>query len=356
MWRFREVEPEPARGRFREELMTDPAWDAEVKYDGDRRVAQFCDDLVVRFTGRRRSVRDGRLVEKTMNLPHLALSTVNLTTLRAVSGRLRAEQRVASEDARLLTRVHSLAGTVLDGEVVVAPHTPGLDRGGRSKHVTSIIGSLPGEALTKQVERGWLRYVVFDCLWFRGADLRTRTRDERRGWAHEAVRVWANPYAELAETCPDTRNKRAWLDELWERGEEGIILKRRAGAYARREWVKVKSVLEADCIITGYEEARAESKKVDGTISVTKFAERGWMGALVCSQYRDGRLWECASVSGMDDALREEVSLNRKKFLGRVVTLKANAREPSGRFRHPQFLRFRNDKDPRDCQYHEEET
>jgi ATP-dependent DNA ligase len=343
-WKFQQVEPEAARGKFKEEYMTSPAWDAEVKYDGDRRVCQFVNESgagMARFTGRTVSKKTGLLVEKTDNVPHLSN-----TSLRFVQ----PAQRQFLKDSTY----RALEGTVLDGEMVTTQ--AGLDRGGRSKHVTAIMGSLPEEAVRKQNERGWLTYVVFDCLWYNGKDLRQLPRDERRRFAAQALNRWQNPYAVLAETCPDLRNKRAWLDSLWAAGEEGIILKRRDGVYSQREWVKVKNVIEADCIVTGYEEATRESKKSDGSVSVTKFHERGWIGAIVVSQYRDGKLWECASISGIDDALREEISLNRKKFLGRVVTLKANGREPSGRFRHPQFRTWREDKSAEQCVYREDES
>jgi len=100
----------------------------------------------------------------------------------------------------------------------------------------------------------------------------------------------------------------------------------------------------------GYEEPKAVSRKVTGTDSATKFWERGLIGSVRVGQYapRFG-LVEVATVSGMTDELREELSRNKRRYLGKVVEIKANGREPSGRFRHPQFVRFRADKRPEEC-------
>lgn len=341
-WKFQQIEPAVARGTFREEYMDSPEWDAEIKYDGDRRIAQIMDGRV-RFTGRKKSKKDDLYVEKTDNVPHLAEPVL-----------IRAEGLVLHPPMH--SRLQALEGTVLDGEIVT-PDSFLCDSGGRSKHVTSIMGSHPAEALRKQRERGFLEYVVFDCLYHEGVDVRGLARDARRTLASKVVARWGNPGVRMAERLPEQVTAQQWLDHLWDHGEEGIILKRRAAPYGDRQaWVKRKTVINADAFIVGYEQAKAQSKKADGTTSATRYAEQGWIGALRVAQYRDGELWECASVSGMDDELRAAISENPKKYLKLVVELKANAREPSGRFRHPQFVRFRDDKAPADCVYSQDET
>jgi hypothetical protein len=97
---FQQIHPPRAGGKFREELLADPEWWAEEKFDGDRRICQFLPEAA-RFTGRVVSKKDGLLVEKTGNLPHLAMARP------------------------------ALVGTVLDGEIVCA------DPRARSRDVTS---------------------------------------------------------------------------------------------------------------------------------------------------------------------------------------------------------------------------
>jgi ATP-dependent DNA ligase len=335
-WEFKQIAPAVARGSFNPSMLSDSAYSAEIKLDGDRRIAQFCGS-VVRFTGRTLSKKDNLYVEKTDNVPHLALGTPG-----------KRSERIIKE----------LTGCVLDGEMIVEPGSiPELDRGGRSKHTTSIMGSAPDVAIAKQEERGWLRYVVFDCLYYSGEDVRGAPQHHRRQQAADIVRRWANPYVTLSEECPDSTDKAAWLTQLYEAGEEGMILKNVNAEYGDRSaWVKVKRQMTVDAFIVGFDDPKQESKKKDGSVGITRLAERGLIGALRLAQIRDDEKWECATVSGMDDALREEISRNPEAFIGHVVEIEANGREPSGRFRHPRFNRFRPDKRPADCVYNPEES
>lgn len=346
-WAFQQFEPQCCRGAYHDALMNDEEYDAEIKYDGDRRIAQFCGPAV-RFTGRTKSVKDGRYVERTENVPHLSGKPAPRHWPIAVEGMVHVPPPAFLE------------GTVLDGEMIVAPGSvPPTERGGRSKLVTSIMGSAPAVAITKQIERGWLQYVAFDCLFYRGFDLRALALPQRRAALARAVTAWNSPFVAVARTCPDRRAKRAWLDELWEQGEEGIVVKRLSAPYGKAHqsaWVKLKNVIELDVFIIGYEEANATSKKSDGTVSVTRLAERGWIGSVRFAQYRDGKVWECGAARGFDDATCKLLSENRKKFLGRVITVKGNAREPSGALRHPQWVGFRDDKRKAECVYRADES
>lgn len=325
-WTFQQIVPQNARGAYKEALMHNFRWVAEEKYDGDRRVAQFCEGRV-RITGRNVSKKDGLLVEKTDNVPHITKGT---------------------------KQVANLDGTVLDGEMIV-PEGFVCGAGGKSKHVTSIMGSLPAEAVRKQEERGWLRYVVFDCLYYKGTDVRTCSYEQRRRYAQDALTEWNNPHVLLAEST--TKNKEAFLERILSEGGEGIILKDTTAIYGEpKKWVKVKKEINADVVIMGYEDAKEISTKSDGTVSVTKYHLQGWIGAIIFGQYKDGTLVEMGRTSGFDDETRMLLSEHKKKYLGKVIEIKANEREPEGAFRHPQFKQFRFDKEAKDCVYYPEET
>jgi ATP-dependent DNA ligase len=311
---FQQIHPPRAGGKFREELLADPEWWAEEKFDGDRRICQFLPEAA-RFTGRVISKVNGLLVEKTGNLPHLA------------------------------TARPALVGTVLDGEIVCA------DPRARSRDVTSIMGSAAPVAIQKQQERGWLQYQVFDCLAFRGSDLRQLPLMARRSAAQIAIEEWGNHHVRLVER---TFDKRRLLDEVWARGGEGIILKRRDSLYGdERAWVKVKREETHDVVVMGFAEAKAESTKVDGSVSVTKYA--GGVGAIRFGQWavdpEDGlsALTECGTCSGFDDPTRADMTAHPEKYLGRVLEITCQLREPSGAFRHPRFSRWRDDKDASQC-------
>jgi ATP-dependent DNA ligase len=376
-YKFRQIEPQPARGTLREEMWDSPEWIAEEKYDGDRRIAQFC-GKVVRFTGRRKSVKDGLFVEKTDNVPHLSATMFTNSSGRFVP--LDSLHQGAKGQINIVRPPAALEGTVLDGEMICvspAEFPPGsMTAEGKSKYVTSIMGSLPEEAIRKQIERGWLRYVVFDILFHKGKDLRGLPLYERQEYVAEALEEWGNPFVS-ASVSVGGKGKREFYEKVVKAGGEGVILKRKDHIYSDKQgWVKVKAQATADVVIMGFVPAKEMSKKVNGEVSMTKYAKLGLIGAIQCGQYEvplnekgqvmrvilePGRLArtglvEVATVSGMDDLLREEMTKNPKRFIGKVAEITHNGQEPTGRFRHPRFSRARDDKQATDCIYRENES
>ena len=338
--RFMEIDPQPARGKLDESMWDSPDWLAEEKYDGERRIAQFCGS-VVRFTGRR-SRTTNKVVEKTAQLPHLS-----------------GDSAVPLDgDHRIISPPRTLDGTVLDGELILPAGYVSFCDGGKSKAVTSIANSLPAEAIRKQIQRGWLRYVVFDCLFWEGSDVRDRPLEERKRYAACAVNTWANPFVPLAPVLCSTL-KRTTYEQIIERGGEGVILKRLDHRYGdEKGWVKVKKISTADVVIIGFKAAKETSKKVDGTISKTKYA--GKVGSVEIGQYRPYRglkekdpVIPVGFARGFSDRLMDEFTRHPKKYLGKVITIEANDREPTGKFRHPRVIHpddpFRADKDPKSC-------
>lgn len=347
---FLQIEPQKARGPFKAakqpldvqlkylaDSYSGDEWVGEEKYDGDRRVGQFVDG-VLRLTGCRQSVKDGLFVEKTANVPHLS----------------------NWPDARIPPVVphktmRFLEGCVIDGEMIV-PEDFVTGAGGKSKHVTSIMGSLPDEAVRKQLERGLLRYAVFDLLWAYGEDIRGQALAVRRKLLQEVLAKWNNPHAFLVPQY--TGNKAPALESIWARDGEGMILKHVDHRYGQHlRWIKVKMEATADVVIIGYKEPKEVSKKVDGTLSATKYAGTGLIGSIVFGQYVEGQLRQVGSTNGMDEATRAMISKNRDKYTGAVIEIKHYGREADTlAFRHPQFRRFRNDKNPEACVFNPEEV
>lgn len=316
-WKFKQIKPQKARGKYHEGLWSDPMWLAENKEDGERRIAQFCGNLV-RFTGCRQSVGDGLFVEKTKQVPHLSNWPILGSTWRNLKTSL-------------------LDGTVLDGEMVPPP---GIKiKGGGSKYVTSIMGSSPEEAIRKQKERGYLCYKVFDCLWLDGQDMRGLTLEDRRMYAQQAVTRWGNSYVSVSVERYSEAEKR----RLYESAVEGVIFKHIDHVYGDEKlWVKRKKAWTADVFITGF------------TLGMGKY--KFMVGAIEFGQYYVGAVRAVGRCSGMTDGLRSMLTRLPRKFTGAVIEITHNGREPSGKFRHPQFSRFRPDKSPKDCVYDQEET
>lgn len=313
--KFMQIKPQKCRGKFTESMWLDPAWSAEVKYDGDRRITQFCRGIV-RFTGTRQSVGGGLFVEKSENLPHL------------------------NKDPPC-----GLEGTVLDGEIV-APWAEKLP-GGSSKHVTAIMGSSPERAVALQRERGWLEYRVFDCLWYKGEDKRGCSLPVRRGFAQAAVREWHSAYVRRVDFSQAEANKR----EMWEHAREGIVFKHQDHTYGdERLWVKLKKEATADVVVMGFKPGKGQHA---GKVGAIKFGQwRSYrMGEGVAEE-----LTEYGTVRGFDSQTMEALTRHGKKYMYKVFRIKHNGREPTGAFRHPRFDSWRDNKDSLDCVYDPDES
>jgi ATP-dependent DNA ligase len=130
---------------------------------------------------------------------------------------------------------------------------------------------------------------------------------------------------------------------MWEKEPEGIVLKHLSHTYGNEKlWVKRKKQATADVVILGFTAGKGKFK--------------GLIGAIQFGQRRGSKIVECGQCSGMDDHTRSVVSWNPQTYLMRVMEIKHYGREPSGHFRHPQFLRFRPDKAPKDCAWDPNET
>jgi bifunctional non-homologous end joining protein LigD len=312
---IRQLEPGKARGAFKEKMWTSDQFVAQKKYDGTRALMHSGLDGN-RFTSRHISKKDGNYVEKTNNFPHLR----DIFTQSGLESKYN--------------------GCIFDGELITGKNV--MD-------VTRITGSLPERAIQIQNECGWLSYVVFDVLFDNGVDIRGKPYSYRRDVLEGYLADLGLEHLIVAEDVES--GKREFFEEILDSGGEGVILKDINAPYGKN-WSKCKKTAMWDVIITGFKDAKEITKKVSGEESISKFAEKKWIGAIEFGQYLlDGTLMEFGFCSGMDDALREKISNNREYYIGKVMEIGAQERLVSGKFRHPRFLRFRSDKNPEECVY-----
>lgn len=324
--KFMQIKPQKARGVLKESMWTDPEWVAEEKFDGDRRIAQL-GGVRARYTGTRESVGGSGYVEKTYNLPHL------------------------------MNFPFSLDGTVLDGEIV-APFAKDLP-GGKSKYVTAIMGSKPARAIELQRKHGWLEYMVFDCLWYKGEDMRGHILPLRRDKVVKALKEWGNKYAKLVLPTISVGNgdKKAYFAEIIKAGGEGVILKHVAHTYGDEKlWVKRKGEWTADVVIMDFKPGKGKNAGQVGAMYVGQYEYAHHGSATERPMQTTSKLVRVGSVRGFDDRLMAAMTAKPKRYVGLVVEIAHNGREPTGAFRHPRFKRFRPDKSAKDCIYREGET
>jgi ATP-dependent DNA ligase len=251
--------------------------------------------------------------------------------------------------------------SALDGEIVI-------ERGGMLDFDAMQLRLHPAESRIRKLSAEIpAEFVAFDVLLWKGKPVHEQPLEKRR---KELERV-----AKAFRLSPVSRNvdqARDWLERLEAAGLDGVVCKRLALPYlpgSRDGVVKVKPYRTADCVIVGFR----WSEKAEGRIST-----------LLLGLYRDDDgldfVGHCsgfpAPVRGdLEERLpklREPGHISGERVPGgqsrwtRGKELDWNPVRPElvcevrydklerNRFRHgTRFLRFRPDKDPKDCTWRE---
>lgn len=200
-----------------------------------------------------------------------------------------------------------------------------------------------------------VEYWLFDCLFYRGRDLRKLPLLERKEVLDRAVR-FRRP---LVRTPFWTGDFETHYREICSRGGEGLIAKRAASPYVSRrssDWLKLKCVNRQEFVIGGWTEPR-------GTREV--------LGALLVGYFdRSGKLRYAGKVGTGYDRLTLESLGAALRPLARPTSPFADADAPrgpevhwveprlvaeiafgewthDGHLRHPRFVGLREDKPAR---------
>lgn len=210
-----------------------------------------------------------------------------------------------------------------------------------------VMGSGRDEAQRKASEISDLPIAhVFDILEFGGADL-TRTRQsERRGILVDIINSRRGhpskpnkvPYIMDLTDYWDSWDESIYT-ELVNEGCEGVILKNPMAPYVfekrpTQTWYKVKKFATIDTVVVGFQ---------DGQGKYT-----GQIGAIKYGLIEDGKLKEWGQVSGMSDFERAAISTEPGVYMGKVMEVRYFGLT-AGTPRHPQFIRFRDDKKDIEC-------
>jgi ATP-dependent DNA ligase len=247
--------------------------------------------------------------------------------------------------------------SALDGEIIIS-------RAGRLEFDQLQLRLHPAESRIKRLSAEIpADYVAFDILVWRGKPLHELPLAKRRRELEAKAKKF-----HLSPATRDPKQAAKWLDRLEQAGLDGVIAKRLSLPYmpgSREAVVKVKPYKTADCVIVGFR----WSDKADGRIST-----------LLLGLYDDdGSLDFVGHCSGFPAPVRRELEaelpklkapgkLSDKRIPGgqsrwsRGKELDWNPVRPElvcevrfdklegNRFRHgTRFIRFRPDKDPREC-------
>jgi ATP-dependent DNA ligase len=251
-------------------------------------------------------------------------------------------------------------GTVVDGEIVV--------RNGER---------LAWEALSQRIHPAESRinrlaaetpasFIGFDLLAEAGTSIMDAPFSERRG-ALERVMASVRPPLHLSQTTTDAALARRWLVEFEGAGLDGVIAKQLDSAYqpGKRVFLKIKHERTADVVLIGYRIHK--SGQGVGSLLLGLYTETGDLvpvgGASAFSNARRLELIDelAPLVTGTGEGERSRFSSSKDvSFITlrpeRVLEVRYDQME-GWRFRHAvQFVRWREDRDPRSCTYDQLET
>ncbi|HXM38615.1 MAG TPA: DNA ligase D [Gemmatimonadales bacterium] len=246
-------------------------------------------------------------------------------------------------------------GVILDGELVV------LDDTGRPSF--SRLQARAKLSNTREIKREAIEHpatlFVFDLLAFDGYDLRPLPLIKRKAILKKILpSTGPLRYSEHFET-----NGEALYEKVAQLGLEGIMAKKADSPYRgvrSSDWLKIRADRSDDFVIVGYSRPKGS---------------RSGFGALHVGAYKDGKLVYCGRAgSGFTAAQLKEYSARLESLVRPtppcepppggalpkgpdhiwvepelVCEVRYKEITPDGLLRQPVFLRFRDDKDPKEC-------
>lgn len=341
---------------------------AQEKVDGFWYQFEKTDNFNYLFS-RTVSVKNGLLVEKSANVPHL----------------------VDFLNEKLPPK------TTIIGEI----YYPGKT----SKDVTTIMGCDAPKALERQKDNP-LHYYLHDIIQYDGISLinvKAELRYKILSKIWELHELNTNEYLRLADCI--TENIEDYVESILAAGGEGAVLKKKDAIYypdKKPAWtgIKVKKHGEADVICLGFCDATkyydgkldllnnysgkdsnewpywiieelnlsnglilseekvpiGEQKIVRGTnfrtVPVTKGYYYGWKTSIEIGAFDDNNnaIKIGAVSSGLDDSTKEEMTKNPEKYLNKVIQVGYMEKDFEEKtLRHPTFELLRQDKNAYEC-------
>lgn len=279
-------------------------------------------------------------------------------------------------------------GTVFLGELY-------LPRDEQAKSTSSIMNSLQSKGVKRQEkEEDKLILYIFDVLAEDGELYINMKAIDRFLRINYLWQKYSHPYLEWAEYH---NGKDLWnlLQNILANGYEGVVITYQDAPYqpgkrSNKVSLKIKKELQdtVDCVVIGanpptkiYSGKEIETweywfddltnEKIlaseyfatnhesiynlyaeGGTIEpVTKNWFYGWAGSWRLGAYKDGKLIQIGSLSGLTDEQKE----NWKDYVGKVVevgAMETSENQEGGKgLRHPKLISIRDDITPEECTY-----
>ena len=263
---------------------------------------------------------------------------------------------------------------VVDGEIVIAT-ARGLDFDALQQRLHPAASRV--EKLAKETPSS---FVAFDLLALEGRELMTAAQSTRRAALEKLLRN-VKPPLYLTPATRDRALALDWLTRFEGAGLDGVVAKPESGTYlpGKRAMIKVKHARTADCVVAGFRwhksgkgaigslllglyDAGGALQHVGVTSSFTMAMRRQLVKELAPLRKHavEGHPWrEWASAAAESSrmpgsqsrwSVGKDLSWEALR-IERVCEVKYDHMQ-GDRFRHAGiFLRWRPDKQPRDCRY-----
>ncbi|MEO9319610.1 MAG: non-homologous end-joining DNA ligase [Nitrososphaera sp.] len=302
-------------------------WVFEVKWDGVRAVLFYDKDAgVVRLQSRNQR-------EITSRYPEL---------IREVD-----------------SSIHCDSSAVLDGEIVVLN-----DRGVPDFQSHQSRMNLDSERDIERYSRQLpATYFVFDILYLDGRSLQKLGFVQRRKILSKVVQHKSNGHSLIRISDYIEGDGRQLFRNAVEEGLEGLVAKRKQSTYEQgarsSAWLKIKGVLTQDCVVIGYTKGEGNREGLFGSLILAAFDSKlnrfrfvGHSGSGFGTQQLRQALnvmsalrVEACPIGDVPHVNRQAVWLKPRL----IAEIKFSGWTREGIMRAPIFLRFRDDKQPRDC-------
>ena len=264
-------------------------------------------------------------------------------------------------------------GCVIDGEIVIT--TPaGLDFDALQQRLHPA-----ASRVAKLAQETPSSFVAFDLLAAGGRNQMQAPQAERRAQLERLFEGLGSPL-HLTPMTQDRRVAATWLEQFEGAGLDGVIAKPVDSPYepGKRAMLKVKHARTAECVVAGFRwhktgkdavgslllglyDSRGVLQHVGVTSSFTMVMRRELVADLAplrtdALQEHPWREWSQASGSSRMPGAQSRWSAGKDLSweplrIARVCEVKYDHLQ-GDRFRHAAtFLRWRGDKDPRDCRY-----
>ena len=246
---------------------------------------------------------------------------------------------------------------VLDGEVVVLDKkngTPSFQSHQRRMNVDSIKEI---ENLSNEIPA---TYYFFDVLYLDGADLQGLPFLERRRILSDVIGK-ENARIKISHFIEEQGQKT--FDKTKSMGLEGLIAKNKSSKYVQglrsRDWLKIKHIKTQDCVVIGYTRGEGNRENYFGSLLLAAFNPTNNKFRFVGHTGSGFDFIQLDEIYKMLQALRvDKCPIDYVPYTNRdptwvrpelVAEIKFSDWTSEKIMRAPIFLRFREDKAPKDC-------